>query len=176
MENGEKINDFERLFHQYQPVLVTYAYHFVKSREDAREVVQDVFLGVWNNRQNLKFNSELKAYLFTATRNKCLNFLQKKKLLTVSINQLNIDSDSGIDIEAEIAAAELKTKIFTQIQQLPIKCKEIFLLSRQEGLSYKEIAKRQDVSEKTVENQIGIALKKIRQGLYGNGPSLDEKS
>jgi len=172
LENAKHIALLERLFHQYQPMLVSFAWQYVKSAEDAREVVQEVFLSVWNNREHLREDGNLKAYLFTATRNKCLNWLEKKRLRIVSM-----DEDPGPDrpkaqfpeaapdSSEMMELAELRAVIFDEVHKLPAKCREIFLLSRVDGLSHKEIGERLDISPKTVENQIGIALKRIRQRL-----------
>lgn len=174
MSNSFDLNNFESLFKQYQPVLLPFAHRYVRSMEDAREIVQDVFVSVWKNRENLRTDGNLKSYLFTATKNKCLNFIQKRKLDTQSLdatpyaeNQLALGQVAD-NIEAKLEASELMESILKEIATLPTKCREIFLLSREEGLSYKEIAERKQISVKTVENQIGIALKRLRQKVYGN--------
>jgi len=168
------LNDFEGLFKQYQPLLLPFAHRFVRSREDAREIVQDVFVAVWNNRSSLRQDGNLKSYLFTATRNKCLNFLQKRRLQTQSLDaaphteNLAAFNQEASNVEAQMEASELMESILEEVGKLPPKCREIFILSREEGLSYKEIAEKQGVSVKTVENQIGIALKRLRLKVYGS--------
>ncbi len=173
LENSKHIALLERLFRQYQPMLVSFAWQYVKSAEDAREVVQEVFLSVWNNREHLREDGNLKAYLFTATRNKCLNWLEKKRLRIVSMDEDPGPErpkaqfpDSSPDGSEMLELAELRAVIFDEVQKLPAKCREIFILSRVEGLSHKEIGERLHISPKTVENQIGIALKRIRQRLH----------
>lgn len=156
---------FEQLFRRYQPALVAFANTFTRSPEDAREVVQEVFISVWQNVANLRADDNLKSYLFTATRNKALNFLAKKKLATVDAEPVVVERHHSTHNEAASDAGELETIIFNEVQQLPEKCREIFILSRQEGLSYKEIAERLDVSPKTVENQIGIALGRLKKAV-----------
>ena len=165
----EQINLLERLFKEFQPMLVSFAYNYLRSAEDSKGVVQEVFLAVWNNRENLRLDGNLKSYLFTATKNKCLNFIEKKKLQTISLDNAPGDfspvsriANDEPDSNEVMAAAELRATIFDEIHRLPEKCRAVFLLSREEGLSYKEIAEKLSVSPKTVENQIGIALKRIR--------------
>jgi RNA polymerase sigma-70 factor (ECF subfamily) len=166
----EQIALLEKLFKQYQPMLVSFAYNYLKTSEDSKGIVQDVFIAVWNNRENLRLDGNLKSYLFTATKNKCLNFIEKKRLQTVSLESSEVgDFAPASRIAAKIPdtteimeAEELRAVIFDEIQKLPPKCRAIFVLSREEGLSYKEIAQKLEVSAKTVENQIGIALKRIR--------------
>ncbi len=156
------LQQFQQLFEQFHPMLVTYAWGFVKSKDDAREIVQDVFVAIWKKRETLTFDASLRAYLFKATKNKCLSFLQKKRISTVK-NDLSDFQDKLIhDAEAEHDAAEIRAIIFQEVNKLPPKCKQIFLLSRQKGLSNKEIAQKLDLSTKTVENQMTIALKKLR--------------
>jgi RNA polymerase sigma-70 factor (ECF subfamily) len=167
LKKPSQITELERLFEQFHGVLVAYAYGFLKSPEDAKEIVQDVFISVWNNRERLQLESDLKAYLYAATKNKCLNFIQKRKLPTVSLNIATADANTDYNPEAELEVAELRAEIFDEVSKLPVKCREIFILSRQDGMSHKKIAQYLGISEKTVENQIGIALKRIRQRLYG---------
>ena len=170
MKNISLLEKFEKLFRQYQPALVSYAYNYLKSREDALEVVQDVFVSIWNKRGELALDQSLKGYLFTATRNKSLNFLQKKKISTVSFNAAVHDGQVEKPSHERMEAQELETALYDEIYQLPAKCRQIFLLSRQDGMTYAEIANQLNISVKTVENQISIALKRLRKRLadYNN--------
>ena len=170
MTEPNQVKQLERLFHEFQPMLTGFAYKYVKSSEDAQGIVQEVFVSVWKNRGHLELNSKLKSYLFTATKNKSLNFLDKRKIYTVSIDAAKEEDRPEIQIEdgSNIASddmelAELQAVIMEEVQKLPPKCRQIFILSRQEQLSYKEIAAQLGVSTKTVENQIGIALKRVRK-------------
>lgn len=155
-------------------MLVSFAYNYLKSGEDAKGIVQEVFISVWNNRENLRLDGNLKSYLFTATRNKCLNFLEKRRIKTVSLDAPQPGTEQPLEhffiadqagTEEAMELAELKAVIFDEVQKLPPKCREIFILSRQEELSHKEIAEKLKISTKTIENQIGIALKRIRKRL-----------
>lgn len=148
-------------------MLVAYACQYLRSEEDAREAVQDVFLGVWNNREHLQLDDSLKPYLFTATRNKALNYLNKRRLPAVSMEDTPVYASEGPRVEAVMEAEELRAVIFDEVRRLPERCREIFLLSRRESLSNREIAERLAVSEKTVENQMTIALKRLRARVYG---------
>lgn len=151
-------------------MMISFAYNYVKSGEDAKGIVQEVFISVWNNRENLRLDGNLKSYLFTATKNKCLNFLEKRRLKTISLDTSAGDFAPESRIPANVPdsvelmeAEELRAVIFDEIHKLPPKCREIFVFSREEGLSYREISEKLGVSTKTVENQIGIALKRIRK-------------
>lgn len=164
----------ERLFNQHYAALAAFANRLLSSPEDAREAVQDVYVSLWKNRENLDVEGNLKAYLYTSTRNRCISVLRKRQLHTVSMESFEetLPSDQH-GVEAEMAAAELQAAIYEEISMLPEKCREIFLLSRRDGLTYSQIAQKLDIAPKTVENQIGIALKRIRQLLFKQGPSSD---
>lgn len=152
-------------------MLVAYAHRYLRSEEDAREAVQDVFLGVWNNRGHLQLDEGLRSYLFTATRNKALNYLEKRKIEAVPLEAVYQQESRNPGVEEQLQAEELQAVIYDEVNRLPERCREVFLLSRSEGLSYKEIAERLSLSEKTVENQISIALKRLRARVYGEGES-----
>ncbi|MCB0570474.1 MAG: RNA polymerase sigma-70 factor [Phaeodactylibacter sp.] len=157
----------QALFQRFQPMLVAYACQYLRSEDDAREAVQDVFLGVWNNREHLQLDESLKPYLFTATRNKALNYLNRRRLNAISLEEAPAYASEGPSVVAEMEAEELRAIIYDEVRQLPDRCREIFQLSRHEKLSNKEIAERLSVSEKTVENQMTIALRRLRARVYG---------
>ncbi|MCB0572898.1 MAG: RNA polymerase sigma-70 factor [Phaeodactylibacter sp.] len=157
----------ERLFQQYYTALVAYANGQLRSSEDAREVVQDVFISLWKNRESLDPEGNIRAYLYVSARNRCISHLRRKQLPGAPLELLQHSlADEQHGIEAEIEAAELQAAIYEEVEQLPDKCREIFLLSRREGLSYSQVAEQLGLSVKTVENQIGIALKRIRRRLF----------
>jgi RNA polymerase sigma factor (sigma-70 family) len=119
----------------------------------------------------LTLDNNLRAYLYKAVKNKSLNFIQKKKLLTNDVEE-EIDLDSSYPSPFEILEFKEAQKILDAlIDELPDRCKQIFLLSRKEGMSHKEIAEIMDISTKTIENQIGIAIKIIRAGFAKSNKS-----
>ncbi|MCP4440775.1 MAG: RNA polymerase sigma-70 factor [Aureispira sp.] len=154
----------EQIFKKYQPMLVAYSNSYLHSVEDAKGVVQEVFIGVWRNIQNVDKN-KIKAYLFTATRNRSISFIKRQRLPTNDVELQDIEHRLKYDGEQDMDVIELQAIIFDEVNRLPPKCKKIFLLSRQEQLSYKEIAAQLGISTKTIENQINIALKRIRKCL-----------
>lgn len=165
LKERSRLESFEKLFKQYHPALVAYAHQYLKSKEDAMEVVQDVFMSIWK-RDDLTFDNNLKGYLYTATRNKSLNALQKKKLPTVSFSAAIHDGQTDNPSDEALEVEELKAELYDEIYNLPEKCRQIFLLSRQQGKTYNEIAEQLNISVKTVENQISIALKRLRRRLF----------
>ncbi len=153
----------EILFKKYYSSLTRFANTILKDKASAEDMVQDVFMKIWNNSNRIEINSSLKAYLFTATRNHCFNLLKRADRDEVSAEAIENDSSLSVnDIEEKIAAKSLNLKIQEAIELLPEKCKLTFQLSRFENMSYKEIAETMNVSVKTVENQMGKALSTLR--------------
>jgi RNA polymerase sigma-70 factor (ECF subfamily) len=138
---------------------------YVKSREDADEIVNDTFLVIWDKQDELKLDETIKSFLYTVVRNKSLNLLKKRKIEITELDE-NFEVSSGeISPLDMIQARETEAAIFKMIDKLPPKCRQIFLLSRREHLSNREIANIMEINEKTVENQITIAIRFIRNGL-----------
>jgi RNA polymerase sigma-70 factor (ECF subfamily) len=154
---------FEKLYKRFQPSLVNYAIYLTRSSEDSIELVNDVFLSVWNKRNRLKLDSSLKTYLYTAVKNRCINYIKKHKLEIVFNEQLDMLSD----FKADQSLLEKEQHIIIQqiMNGLPSKCKQVFAMSRIDQLSNKEIASLLDISIKTVEAQITKALKIFKKKL-----------
>jgi RNA polymerase sigma-70 factor, ECF subfamily len=138
---------------------------YVRSPEDANEIVNDTFLVIWEKQEELVLDDSLKAYLYTIVRNKSLNLLKKRKIEVTELDMgFEIPSVQYSALEV-LQAKQTEELVYTLIEQLPPRCKQIFVLSRKEQLSNKEIASLMDLNEKTVENQISIAIKFIKNGL-----------
>ncbi|MDJ1501368.1 RNA polymerase sigma-70 factor [Xanthocytophaga agilis] len=164
----KKVNSdaVETLFKQYHKELCRWAYTFVRDKEQAQDIVQEVFLKLWNNREELEWGEQLRSYLYKSTTHVSLNHLerlQKKHTIHQHIQQSN--NFVSNDTTDSVLFNELHEKVQQAIANLPPKCKVIYLLSRQEGLKYQQIAEQLDLSVKTVENQMGIALEKLRISL-----------
>lgn len=164
-DNQETLSRFESLYRQYRPVLVNFAKNIVNNFSDADEIVNDVFLAIWEKRDQLELTPGLKNYLFTSVKNRCLNHIKKARLAFAEMpDELPVATlDPGI-LE-RMQAAETNKKVQILIDALPAKCRQVFLLSRMHELSYKEISELLDISPKTVENQIGIALKFLKENM-----------
>lgn len=156
---------------RFRPGLRSFASAIVKNAEDADEIVNDVFVSIWEKQQLLILDDSLKNYLFTAVKNRCLNHIKKAKLPFAEMPDefLAVSPEHAADRALE--GKELQHHITQLIEQLPTKCKQVFLLSRMFDLSYKEIAEIMDISTKTVENQIGIALKFLKENTERNAHS-----
>jgi len=157
--------DFEKLFKSHNHELCNLAFNLVRDKDAAKDIVQEVFLKLWNNRNTLNFGEQIKHYLFKATAHTAMNYIRFNK----KIVRLEDDSILLTIVAApshhEMAYQELELKVREAIDKLPAKCKTIYILSRQEGLKYQEIADTLELSVKTVENQMGIALSKLRDDL-----------
>lgn len=164
---------FEALFAAYFQKLCRFATEYVLDKEIARELVQDSFARLWETKDKLQPESNIPALLYAITRNNSLNYLKRivshKRYFEYQLNksnelQLNLIALSDFAIENFIAD-ELQEQIEKAIQELPEKCRSVFEASRNEGLSYMEIAREFNISERTVENHIAAALKKLRERL-----------
>ena len=157
---------FEQIFKTYYADLCKFSVKYVRDEQVAEEIVQEVFINIWERRSSLTITTSIKSYLFTAIRNRSFNYLKlqlPKEQKKVDLEGLGfLDEDNR---EQEMIMDELKEYVHTAIESLPNKCRIIFNLSRNAGMTYKEIAEELDLSVKTVENQIGLALKKLRENL-----------
>lgn len=149
--------NFSELYLTYYSKLVRFAKEFVIQEEDAENITQDVFIILWENRDFIEHIDNMNAYLFRLVRNKCLDYLKHKvfEQRYVESVQTSYEVDVVEDNDTEIL-------IRAAINSLPKRCRDIFLLSRVEGLKYKEISEQLGISVNTVECQMGIALKKLR--------------
>jgi RNA polymerase sigma-70 factor (ECF subfamily) len=163
--NGEK-SSFKDLFEKYYPDLVRFVYLYVQDRDSAEDIVQEFFVQFWIKRQEKNISKSVKSYLYRSVRNKALNYLRDKKNDIPINSEANLFSSSAskeddIYFDYEIIRREVKSAI----ESLPEKCKQIFNLSRNDNLTYKEIAEELNISTKTVESQMSIALNKLRKSL-----------
>jgi RNA polymerase sigma-70 factor, ECF subfamily len=157
---------FEMLFRQYYQMLCSYSLRFVGDPDTAEEIVQDLFYTLWEKRADLQINTSVKSYLFTAVHNKCLKFLQHQSVEQKYRNYY-LKHESEIDSEPGNSAlvGEMQQIIERTLDSLPERCGRIFRLNRFEGLKYYEIAEKLSISIKTVEANMGKALKLLRKNL-----------
>ncbi|MDF2456482.1 MAG: polymerase sigma-70 factor [Cytophagaceae bacterium] len=168
MEDSEEINlnDIESIFRRHHKMLCKVAYAIVKDKSAAEDIVQDVFFTIWKKRNELMIDSNLKGYLYRAVSNSCLNYLQSYHKRNVkAIDEFNEQALGSFTLHDSIDYDHLNAAVQQAIDHLPPRCKVIFVMSRMEGLKYQQIADALQVSVKTVENQMGIALVKLREEL-----------
>ena len=157
---------YQKLFHTYYSALCRFCVRYVRSREISEEIVQDVFIYLWEKREIINISISFKSYLYTAVRNKSINYL-KLQLPKDQIKEdiENFEIAGTYNVESQMTFKELSQKVNEAIDLLPKKCRAIFILSRESGHTYKEIAEELGISIKTVETQMVIALRKLREHL-----------
>lgn len=153
---------YQALFQEFHNVLSNYSNTIVHNYTDAEDVVQDVFIQLWNKRNDIKIETKIKYYLFTAVRNRSIEVLRKRKMHHKYVEAEKNVKESVTFLGDKVEDMVLKEKLHRSIRQLPPKCQEIFVMNKLNGLTYKEIAENLNLSSKTVENQIARALKLLR--------------
>lgn len=156
---------YASLFNEFYRPLSVFATGYVNDMETAREIIQDLFVTIYENRKSLVISTSLRSYLFQAVRNRCLNHIKHLHVKRKHLDQISVEQESTEDLEARIMETELEHRIFKIVDGLPPKCQEIFRMSRVNGLSNKEIAEKFQISIRTVETQISNALKVLRKKL-----------
>ncbi len=157
---------FEELFFGYYPKLTVFAKKYVRNTDTAKEIVQDFFVRLFENRGKLNIQTSLKSYLYSSIKNSCLNYLNQQKLRASHAENIRIQNkDSVIDFSDTMEQTELEYRIWKEVSELPGQCQHIFNLSRKEGIRNKEIANQLGISIRTVETQISKALKILRTNL-----------
>lgn len=157
---------FEQTFRKYYQSLCNYANGILKDLDEAEEIVQNLFMGIWEKKDDLEINISLKSYLYRAVHNHCLNKIKHLKVREEYHNYSTAFYESSVEaVHQTVIKNELEEKIKDAIEKLPEQCKIIFRMSRFDELKYNEIAEQLDISPKTVENQIGKALKILRTEL-----------
>lgn len=150
------------LFFAHAQALISFARRYVGERETAEDIVQNVFLALWQNRQSITIGTDVKSYLFTATRNQAINVLRHSKTAEAAKDQIRLTlPDPGQPID-RVEFEQTRQRIENAVNGLPEQSKRVFLMSRLDGLTYSQIATVLGISMKTVETLMGRALKHIR--------------
>lgn len=165
---------FEDLFKAHFKGLHAYAYTIVKNEVIAEEIVQSIFLKLWEKRSNLTIHTSIKAFLYRSVYNESLNYHKREKVKFTFLqhevytrgNELDDDSSNRVQLK------ELEVQLQRALNKLPEGCRTIFQMSRFEDLKYREIADHLNISIKTVENQMGKALRILRTELVDFLPLL----
>jgi RNA polymerase sigma-70 factor (ECF subfamily) len=157
---------FEKLFKTLFKSLTHFARKYVPDNDTAKEIVHDVFLNLWEKRENIDTSTSLKSYLFTSVYNRSMNYIrdQRKFYRDSEISNI-IEKEEHTVPRDHIEEQELESRILESIDSLPARCREIFILNRFEGNHYAEIAEKMNISVKTVETQMSKALRILREKL-----------
>lgn len=164
------IKTFEEVFVNYFPFLQKFAEGYVSNKDEASDIVQSVFLSVWERKERLKEDTNLNNYLITLTKNQCLNFIKHLKAKqtflqnqSYNVNELLLNYYALENLnEDKLILNELSKVIEDAINSLPGQCKEIFMMSRFDNMKYHEIADKMGISVKTVEKKMSISLEILR--------------
>src|SRR4051812_36270216 len=157
---------FEKVFKTHFDSLYKYAYTLLKNESAAEEVTQQVFFKIWEKRESLPDETILKAYLYRAVHNESLNHIKRQKVRT-GYQMFAIGNTGQVinNASGKVDMAELQQELHKAMNELPEQCRTIFQMSRFEDMKYREIAEELNISPKTVENQMGKALKILREKL-----------
>jgi RNA polymerase sigma-70 factor (ECF subfamily) len=158
------LDAYESIFKSYYAQLVGVAESMLRERAAAEDVVQDVMVELWHRRATIKVETSLRAYLFRAVRNRALNQLRHRKVAPLADPDA-ADRVAGPAGDRDFETRELNRAVRKAVAGLPDRCREVFELSRVQGLSYDEIARVMEISVKTVEAQMGKALRVLREEL-----------
>ena len=151
------------LFRSHFTGLCFFAQKYVKDIDTAKEIVQDAFLSLWEKRDTIDMDRQVKSYLTMIIHNKCTNYLRDNRKFDTNILQIeNLLDVPEYESTDSLVTGELKVSIESAINELPEKCREIFVMNRYENLKYQEIADKLQISVKTVETQMSKALQHMR--------------
>jgi len=158
--------DFEQLFKTFFPSLIFFARKYLPDLDTAKEIVHNVFLNLWEKRDSIDTGTSLKSYLFTSVHNRCLNYIRDQKKFSRDEYQFEkLEQEEQLASHNPLEEQELESRIMDALNNLPEKCREVFMLSRFEGKKYMEIAEKLGISVKTVETQMSKALRILREKL-----------
>lgn len=154
---------FELFFRKYYTRLSSFAYRYVDDIEDVKDIVADLFLKLWESREKINPDDSLGAYLFTAAKHQCLNYIRHKALESKYFEVYQTAYSSVLDEESLSYPNELSEVVQKTCESLPLRCREVFEYSRFDGLKYVEIADKMGISVKTVEAHMKKALAIFRE-------------
>ena len=158
-----KEDPFRELFNTYYEGLCQYAFTILRDMDEAEDIVQAMFIKIWEKRQSLTITHTIKSYLNKAIYHQCINQFEHRAVRE-KYQELSLIENSGIQLP-EVFPNELEDRIVTAINSLPKQCRTIFMMSRYQEMKYSEIAKALELSVNTIENQISKALRILRMQL-----------
>lgn len=173
--------EFEKIYIAHYSRMKRFAQEYVVREEDAENIVQDIFLELWEGRALLFAHTNIFSFLFTAVKNRCADFLRHQTVVQKTADKLQAEYQVVIQMKLHslelleenlFSEPDIETIVEDAINGLPEKCREIFVMNKMEGKKQKDIARELDISVNTVETQMGIAYKKLRESLRDYLPLL----
>ncbi len=161
MQKGD-VKSLEVLFDRYYNALANFAFLFLRDEEASKGIISELFINLWEKRETIFIQDNLKSYLYKSVRNAVVSLKRKEKWTKVSFEEIEISRIEAITPETLLLNKEFDEKIERLLLDLPQRAGLVFRLKRIDGLKYREIADILDISEKTVENHIGNAVKRIK--------------
>ncbi|MBX3254282.1 MAG: RNA polymerase sigma-70 factor [Chitinophagaceae bacterium] len=159
-------NAFNNLFRHFYMNLVHFAMDLVHSRTAAEEIVSDVFVRIWQQRQEITRVEKMRVFLFVAVKNQSYNYLRRHSVWSVELTGNNTSIlVTDTNPEEDMMFRELQLQLYKVVEQLPDQCRQVYKLIKEDGLKYKEVAEILQISPRTVETQLFRAIKKIRKVL-----------
>jgi len=159
---------YTEIFERYNKILLRHAFRLLSNDDEAYDVVQDVFMQLWQKREVIEFNTSLSGYLFTAVKNKIFKLFAHQKVVLRYAESISAFLVEGYNIvEDRLMEKELSALIAKEIEALPAKMREVFILNKKEELTYKEIAERLNISDQTAKQQVYKAMKILKPKIDG---------
>lgn len=156
---------FSFLFNTFYADLVLFCGNFIKEKENCEDIVQSVFLKLWEDRENIQIDTSLQSYLLKSVQNRCLDEIRHVDIVRQYATNTNLLTLEAYNTDQYILYSDLKEHLNNALKELPYVCREAFELNRFDGLRYKEIAEKLGVSERTIEVRISKALGLLRTHL-----------
>lgn len=164
MKTGDR-ESFNKLFRRYYSPLVRFGVRYVADGDQAAEIVQDLFVKLWTNREKLSISTSFESYMLRAVRNASITYINKERVHDEVNERIYTDDSDANDPSVTLQSNNLETSYREILANMPEKRREVFMASRFDGLKYAEIADKMGLSQKTVEAHMSAAIKQLKEGL-----------
>ncbi len=164
MKAGDR-ESFNQVFRRYYSPMVRFCIRYVADSDLASEIVQDLFVKLWSNREKISFNTSFESYMLTSVRNSALTYINKERSHAEANLRVFSEESDNTDPSETLQSNNLEESYRKILKDMPEKRREVFLASRYDGLKYSEIAEKLGISQKTVEAQMSAAIKQLKDGL-----------
>lgn len=164
MKAGDR-ESFNQVFRRYYSPMVRFCIRYVADSDLASEIVQDLFVKLWSNREKISFNTSFESYMLTSVRNSALTYINRERTHAEANLRVFSEESDNTDPSETLQSNNLEESYRKILKDMPEKRREVFLASRYDGLKYSEIAEKLGISQKTVEAQMSAAIKQLKDGL-----------